>query len=106
MAIDASMLNLCSDLVVHDCLLVLAHDVDSQLEHVLLSQFSWFGFFVFLAQPHAVDERAVATLDILDEDASLSVGVDFGVLSRKDLGVEVTVEGSRNSLLVGLPTNP
>lgn len=106
MTVDTSMLDLCGDLVVHDCLLVLAHDVDSQLENVLLSQFSWFGFFVFLAQPHPVDECAVATLDILDEDTSLSVGINFGVLSRKYLGVEIPVKGSRDGLLVGLPTDP
>jgi len=106
LTVDTSMLDLCSDLVVHDCLLVLAHDVDSKLENVLLSQLSWFGFFVFLAQTHTVDECAVATLDILDEDASLSVGVNFGVLSRKYLGVEITVKGGRDGFLVGLSTNP
>ena len=105
LAVDTSVLNLCSNLVVHDCLLVLAHDVDSQLEHVLLSQLSWFGFFVLLAQPHTVDECAVATLDILDEDASLSVGVHFGVLSREYFGVEITVQGGGDGLLVGLSTN-
>lgn len=83
LTVNTGMLDLSSDLVVHNCFLVLAHDVNSQLEHVLLSQLSGFGFFVFLAQPHTVDERAVATLDILDEDASLSVGVNFGMLSRK-----------------------
>ena len=56
-------------------------------------------------EPPAVDERAVATLDILDEDAPLAVGVYFGVLTRQHLGVEVAIERRRYGLLIGLPAD-
>lgn len=83
--VDTSMLNLCSNLVMYDSLLVFAYDVDAQLQNVLLSEFSRLRLFVLLAQPHAIDERAIAALDILDENAALAVRIDFGVLARKHL---------------------
>lgn len=79
------MFDLCSNLVVHHRLLVLANNVDTQFEYILFSQLSWLRLLVFLAQSHTVDECSVATLDIFDEDTSLSVCIDFGVLSRKYL---------------------
>lgn len=85
LSIYASMFNLCSNLVVHHRLLVLADNVDTQLEYILFSQFSGLRLLIFLTQSHAVDKCSVAALDVLDEDASLSVGINFGVLSRKYL---------------------
>jgi hypothetical protein len=77
------VLDFCGNLVMHYSLLVFADNVNPKLEYVLFPQFSWLGLFVFLTQAHAVHERAVTALDILDEYTSLSVGVNLGVLARK-----------------------
>lgn len=105
LSVHTSMLDLCSNLVVYHRLLVLANNINTQLEYVLLSQFSWLRLLVLLTQSHAIDECSVAALDVFDEDAALSVGIDFGVLSGQHFRVEVAIEGGRNGLLVGLSAN-
>ena len=77
----------CSDFVVHDSLVVLAHDVDTEFlkassafirlkggvvtyHDIVRLELEWFRLDTFRAQPLAINERPVRALDIFNEDLS------------------------------------
>ena len=84
-AVKARMLDPGGDLVVHDGALVLADNVDAELDNVLLAQLVRVRVSVLARQALAVDEGAVGRLDVADPNLAHAVGPDLGVLSRQHL---------------------
>ena len=54
------------DFVVHDRLVVLAHNVDTKLDDIIRLQFERLGFCALGREPVAVDECSVRRLDVFD----------------------------------------
>lgn len=93
-------------LVVNNGLLILAHNVDSKLKSVMLSQFMWLGFTILGRQSLAIDKRPIGGFDVADVHLAVPFGPDFCVLARQDFGVKIAVDGCRNGFGIGLPADP
>jgi len=72
------------DLVMNDCLVVLADDVNTKFDYVLRLELKRFRFEALRAEPLAVDECAVGALHVFDENLSRFFP-NFCMLTTEDL---------------------
>lgn len=100
------MLYLRRDFVVNNRLLIFAHDVDSQLKGVVLAKFVRLRLAILLRQTLPVDKRAVGGFDVSDPYFPGLIRPDFSMLSRENFRIKVSIRRGRNSLRVGLSTDP
>ncbi len=100
------MLDLGRHLVMHDHLLVLADDIDAQLQMIRRLQLVGLRLSILGRQSRPVNKSAVGRLDIADPYLALPVGPYFCVLSRQHLTVKKAVYRRRDRLHVSLPTDP
>ena len=103
--VETGMFDPGGDLPMDDGLLILADDIDAEFEEVLLPKLVRFRVAILPRQAATVDEGAVGRFDVPNPDLTPSIGPDLGMLPGEDLGIEVTVDGRRHGLGVGLTTD-
>jgi len=99
------MLDLGGNLVMHDCLLVFAHDVDAKLEVVLGLEFVGLRLPILRRQASAIDESPVGGFDVPNPNLAIHVRPNLGMLPRQYLAVEVSVDRGWYGLGVRLTAN-
>lgn len=97
------MLNSCGDFVVDNSLVIFSDNIDTQLQDVLSTDFMWFALPVLWGETRAIDKGTVGRLDVANVDSARSLlGPDFGVLTRENFGIKVTVGRCWNGFSVRL----
>ena len=100
------MLDLCSDLVMDNRLLIFADDIDSKLQVVGRLKLVGLRLAVLRRQATAVYKCAVGRLDVAYPDLSLPISPYLCVLPRQHLTVEIAVGRCRDGPLVSLTAYP